>query len=252
MRLTILGSGTAIPSGERNSSGYFVETTDLRIMLDCGAGTVPALARYGVDWQRMTHLFISHFHLDHIGELAALFFAFRHGLTEDRQAPLTLVAPRGIEQVLEGLKAAYGEKVFTPKFPLQVRLVEPEEALEIHDRCTLYFAKTPHTTESLALKITDNQHSLGYTGDTAYSAELIRFFQATDLLISECSYLEPRQSPRHLSISEAAKLAEAARVKTLIPTHFYFALPDEELVEILREHFTGEIAVARDGLVIEI
>ena len=63
MKLTILGSGTVVPSGTRNSAGYFVELPEARIMLDCGAGNLHALARYELPWQRMTHLFISHFHV---------------------------------------------------------------------------------------------------------------------------------------------------------------------------------------------
>ena len=70
IKLTILGSGTSAPHAGRNSAGYFVETGDSKIMLDCGAGTLHALARFDVKWQEMTHLFISHFHVDHIGELA--------------------------------------------------------------------------------------------------------------------------------------------------------------------------------------
>ena len=50
MRVTILGSGTVVPDGARNSSGYFVESGDARIMMDCGAGTVHALARYDLPW----------------------------------------------------------------------------------------------------------------------------------------------------------------------------------------------------------
>ena len=55
MKLTILGSGTVVPDGARNSAGYFIEAGDVRLMMDCGAGTVHALARYGCDWERLTH-----------------------------------------------------------------------------------------------------------------------------------------------------------------------------------------------------
>src|SRR4029450_302390 len=93
MKLTILGSGTGVPNGSRNSAGYFVEMPAARLMMDCGAGTVHSLARFGVPWEQMTHLFISHFHVDHVGELASLFFAFRHGMRKSRAAPLTLIGP---------------------------------------------------------------------------------------------------------------------------------------------------------------
>ncbi len=252
MKLTILGSGTAVPNGERNSSGYFVETPNVKMMLDCGAGTLHALAKYGVDWQGLTHLFISHFHLDHIGELASLLFAFRYALTEERQTALTLLAPSGIEKILAGLKAAFGEKILTLKFPFRVQIVEPDQPLAINDRCQLYFAKTPHTDESLALKLIDGHQSIAYTGDTAFSANLVQFFHSTDLLISDCSFLEPQEAARHLSIAEAARLAEAAKVKRLLATHFYFSLPEDALIEKLRARYSGEIAIASDGMVIEI
>lgn len=143
MKLTILGSGTVVPDGERNSSGYFVEAAGARVMLDCGAGTVHALARYGVDWQQMTHLFISHFHLDHVGELAALFFAFRHGMKTERTEPLTLIAPRGIDRVMHHLKEAFGEKLFTPKFPFDLITIEPGETVRLNDDCTMSVANPP-------------------------------------------------------------------------------------------------------------
>src|SRR5436189_6218898 len=110
MKITVLGSGTGVPNGARNSSGYFVEAGKVRVMMDCGAGTVHALARYDVNWEAMTHLFISHFHIDHIGELASLFFAFRHGMKTVRTEPLTLIAPQGIERIIHHLKEAFGEK----------------------------------------------------------------------------------------------------------------------------------------------
>src|ERR1051326_5905711 len=88
VKLTILGSGTVVPDGARNSAGYFVEAAGVGLLVGFGAGTVHALARYGCAWERMTHLFISHFHVDHVGELAALFYAFKYGMQYERSEPL--------------------------------------------------------------------------------------------------------------------------------------------------------------------
>jgi ribonuclease BN (tRNA processing enzyme) len=252
MKLTILGSGTVVPNGERNSSGYFVEAGDVRVMLDCGAGTVHALARYGVDWERLTHLFISHFHVDHIGELASLFFAFRHGMKTARTEPLTLIAPRGIERVIHHLKEAFGEKLFTPKFSFDLIVIEPGETIQLHDGCSLSVTKTPHTDESLAVKIESPQNSLCYTGDTGASQELTRFFDKADLLISECSFRQRKERASHLSIQEVAQLASQAKVKKLVVTHFYFDVDEDELKGELQNEYAGEVFIGRDGMSIEV
>jgi ribonuclease BN (tRNA processing enzyme) len=252
MKLTILGSGTAQPSSDRNSAGYVVEANGMKLLLDCGAGTLHALAKYEIQWQRLTHIFVSHFHVDHVGELASLLFAFRYALTEDRHESLTLIAHQGIERVLTGLKVAFGEKIFNLKFPFRVMAVEPKKSLTINNQIRLEFAKTPHTDESLAIRITENQQSISYTGDTGFSPDLIRFFGQTDVLISECSFEESDAKGRHLSIDEVARLAQAAKVKRLIATHFYFSMGDEALINQLRREYSGEIFVGKDGLQIEI
>jgi ribonuclease BN (tRNA processing enzyme) len=252
MKLTILGSGTVVPDGKRNSSGYFVEAGKLRVMMDCGAGTVHALARYGLDWEALTHLFISHFHADHIGELASLFFAFRHGLKTARTEPLTLIAPHGIERVIHHLKAAFGERIFTPKFPFHILPVAPGERLALADDCILTVAKTPHTEESLAVRIQQGDCSISYTGDTDYSEPLGQFFQGTSLLVSECSFREYREGVPHLAIKEVGQLASLAQAERLLVTHFYFEVDEEELKKQLQATYAGEIFVGKDGMSIQL
>ena len=215
MKLTILGSGTVVPSGTRNSAGYFVELPEARIMLDCGAGTLHALARYELPWQRMTHLFISHFHVDHVGEMASLFFAFRYGMKNEREEPFSIIGPPGLERVMDGLRMAFGAKLFEPRFPVGVRLLNPGEHLELGSGATLAVAKTPHNEESLAVRIESGGRVLCYTGDTAFSDDLAQFFNNADVLVSECSFREPREGVPHLSISQVARLASQAEVAKL-------------------------------------
>jgi ribonuclease BN (tRNA processing enzyme) len=252
MKLTILGSGTVVPNGKRNSSGYFVEAGNVRVMMDCGAGTVHALARYKVDWECMTHLFISHFHVDHIGELASLFFAFRHGMKTTRTAPLTLIAPQGIEQVIHHLKAAFGERLFTPKFPFTILPVVPGESVALGDNCVLSVTKTPHTEESLAARIQQGERSIGYTGDTDYSETLVQFFQGASLLVSECSFRQRKAGVRHLSINDVAQLAKQAQVENLLVTHFYFDVDEVNLKKELQATYTGNIFIGKDGMSLKV
>lgn len=252
MKLTILGSGTLVPNASRNSAGYFVELPNARVMMDCGAGTLHALARYRCPWEHMTHLFVSHFHADHIGELGSLLLAFRYGLTATRSEPLIVLGPPGLDNVIEGLRMALGSKLLDAKFPVTIRTLGPGQQVSLGSESTLSVEKTLHTPESLAVRIESSGHSLCYTGDTAYSEDLASFFYRADVLISECSFREPREDVRHLSIEQASRLASIANVGTLIVTHFYFEVNDEQLESQLKRNFRGEVIIARDGLCVEI
>jgi ribonuclease BN (tRNA processing enzyme) len=251
MKLTVLGSGTVVPNGARNSSGYFVELPDASVMMDCGAGTVHSLARYGLPWEQMTHLFVSHFHVDHAGELAALFLAFRHGTTTARGRPFTIVGPRGLDRVMDGLELAFGSNVFKTEFPFSLRMVDSGEHVELGNDSTLSVIKTPHTPESLAVRIESRGKTLCYTGDTAYDEALEGFFRGADVLVSECSFREPREGVPHLSIKEVARLASRAGASKLIATHFYFDVDEAALKTELNAGYTGEVIVASDGVSVE-
>jgi ribonuclease BN (tRNA processing enzyme) len=252
VKLTILGSGTVVPDGARNSSGYFVEAADARVMIDCGAGTVHALARYGLPWEQMTHLFISHFHIDHVGELAALFFAFRYGMRTARTEPLTIIGPHGLERVMEGLKQAFGENLFTPNFPVELRLLTPGERIELAPDCALSVEKTPHTRESLAVRIDCGKSAICYTGDTEYSEAVARFFSRASLMISECSFRERRPGVAHVAVRDVARMAMLAEVERLVVTHFYFDVNEDELQRELQQTYSGEVFIGCDGMSLEV
>jgi ribonuclease BN (tRNA processing enzyme) len=252
MKLTVLGSGTLVPSGTRNSAGYFVELPSARLMLDCGAGSVHALARFGVPWQSMSHIFISHFHVDHVGDLAALFYALKYEAGDRRRDPLTIIGPRGLTDVMNGLSKAFGSRLFEPRFPLHVKMLEPNQQLQLGNDCYLSVAKTPHTKESLAVRIQGFGRSLCYTGDTAFSENLARFFKETDLLISECSFRERQVNSPHLSIKDAAMLASMADSAQLLLTHFYFDVDEDELKTEIRKDYSGQVLIGKDGMRVEL
>ena len=252
MKLTILGSGTVVPDGARNSAGYFIESDGVRLMMDCGAGTLHALARYGCDWERMTHLAISHFHVDHVGEMASLFFAFKYGMRGGRDEPLVIIGPRGLDRVMDGLRHAFGEKLFEPKFPVLLNLLEPGAQVELSEKVTLTVAKTPHTDESLAVRVSGGARTICYTGDTDYSDDVARFFSKTNVMIAECSFRERRENVPHLSISDVARMAVMAEAERLIVTHFYFDVDDDVLRRELQRDYGGEILIGKDGLRVEV
>ena len=60
MKITVLGSGSGLPTAERNSSAYWIETLEHVYLIDAGDGVARQLIRYGCNTNRLNHVFISH------------------------------------------------------------------------------------------------------------------------------------------------------------------------------------------------
>jgi ribonuclease BN (tRNA processing enzyme) len=238
-------------TADRACSGYWVEAGAVRLRLDAGAGTMHAMTRFGLPWETITHQFISHFHLDHCGELAPLLWCLKHGRRTPRSAPLEILGPAGLRALLEQVSAVHGGDLFRQDFPVSVRELVPGDAVALAEGVTLGVAKTPHTPESLAVRVDAPGRSVGYTGDTAWSPDLPRFFGGVDTLVAECSWLTLPRGSRHLDVQQAAMLARGAGAGRLVATHCYFDPLRERLAERLAEGYGGGIAVAGDGMTIE-
>ncbi|HVH52379.1 MAG TPA: MBL fold metallo-hydrolase, partial [Gaiellaceae bacterium] len=67
MKLTVIGCSPAWPNPAGAQSGYLVEGTG-RLLLDCGPGVLSRL-RERESWPNVDAVVITHFHLDHWGDL---------------------------------------------------------------------------------------------------------------------------------------------------------------------------------------
>jgi ribonuclease BN (tRNA processing enzyme) len=251
MKLTVLGGGTCMLRPDRACSGYWVESGAVRLRLDAGAGTMHTMTRFGLPWETITHQFISHFHLDHVGELPGLLWCLKWGRRAQRTAPLEILGPVGLRALLEQVSAVHGADLFDQQFPVSVRELTPGERVELADGVTLGVAKTPHNPESLAVRVEAGGRALGYTGDTTWSPDLPRFFGDVDVLVAECSYITLPRGSIHLDAAQTARVAREAGARRLVATHFYFDPDEERLAERLAAAYDGGIAIASDGLTIE-
>ena len=74
--VTILGSGAAIPTSDRNPTAHLVEVRNRLLLLDCGEGTQMQLRKSAYRFQKISHIFISHLHGDHYFGLIGLLNTF--------------------------------------------------------------------------------------------------------------------------------------------------------------------------------
>ncbi len=244
--LTVLGSGTLLPDDGRHSAAHWLRRRELRLLLDAGHGTVHGLARHRKAWHRVTHIAITHYHADHVGDLPGLMFALRHALPEPREAPLTLIGPPGFADFVTRLAGVLGEHVTDPGFACEVREVAPEEVLELGEDVTLTATSTPHTEESVAYRVETPEGAVGYTGDTGPSQEVARFMRGVRVLVAECALPDPPPVDLHLSPASVAEMATLAEPELLLLTHVFPPVaPDEMAWAVAQRGYRGRCLAAR-------
>ncbi|MHB1863390.1 MAG: MBL fold metallo-hydrolase [Gemmatimonadaceae bacterium] len=247
MRLTTLGTGTIALSPGRSCAGYLVEHAEVRLLLDCGSGVTRRLAELALPWPAITHVALTHFHIDHHGDLPTLIFAWKYGLLPPRNAPLDLVGPVGTADLMQRLAAAHGTWVLEPGFPLRIVEIGPGAPLALAEGMALEALKVPHTAESVAYSVTAGAHRLVYTGDTGFDPALAAWARGCDLLLCECSLPEAMAIPEHLTPERCGELAELASPRRLVLTHFYPPVETVDISAAVAARYRGPLVVARDG-----
>lgn len=247
MRFTTLGTGTISLVPGRSCAGYLLEAPELRLLIDCGSGVTRRLAELGLPWQTITHVALTHFHIDHHGDLPTLIFAWKYGFLPSRSAPLEVIGPVGTAALLERLAAAYGAWVTAPGFPMTIREIAPGDVVELPEGVRLSCHKVPHTPESVAYSMERGGRRIVYTGDTGPSPDLAAWAHGCDLLVCECSLPQAMGIPEHLTPEQCAELAAAAAPKRLALTHFYPPVESVEIRAIVGTRFAGPVTLAVDG-----
>jgi ribonuclease BN (tRNA processing enzyme) len=252
VRITTLGTGTIALAPGRVRAGLLFEAGPVRLLLDCGSGITQRLADHGVDWMGITHVALTHFHVDHFADLPTLVFAWKYGALPGRVLPLDLIGPPGTVALHERLTSAFGEWLRDPGFPIRVAEMTPGDAIELPGGVRLSSRKVPHTDESVAYSVEVGRRRVVYTGDTGYDPELAAWARECDLLVCECSLPQSMAMPIHLTPEECGTIAAEARPLHLALTHFYPPVEQVDVRAIVAERFGGEVILAYDGWHIEL
>ena len=206
------------------------------------------LLEAGVTIDRLSHIFYSHLHPDHTGELVTLLFASKYPNTYRRLKPFTIVAAEGFVNFYEKLKFAYGEWIELA--PGMLRISELDTKGRDHLDCGLFDVDSlpmEHTDMSLAYRITGpNGKSVVYSGDTDICDNLVTLAKGVDVLICESALPDEMKVPGHLTPSLAGRIATQAGVKKLVLSHFYPECDAVDVFEQCRKTYHGPLVLAED------
>jgi len=253
-KVTILGSGTCVPSLKRGSAAALVIAGGSRILIDLGDGTIHRLLETGHRVCDITHVLITHFHPDHTGALASFLFSNKYPDPSIRRRPLTLLGGPGFTDFLRRLTMVYGGWIELS--PEKMRLVEADPmdggGMDFGD-FHLAWSPVSHNPESLAYRIRDRAgRSVVYSGDTDESESLKRLAKGADLLICESALPDGLKVPGHLTPSLAGDIAAGAGVGRLVLTHFYPECDYEDMAGQCRRTYGGPLVLAEDLMEIEL
>lgn len=248
LTVTILGSGTCVPSLERSSCSVMMEIGTARLLFDSGPGTMRRLLKTNTTIFDIAYLFYSHFHPDHTSELVPLLFANKYPDINARKIPLTVIAGRGFSDFFAKLKTVYGHwiEIAPGMFKIQELSNKEPDAFSF-DQFSINTVPVVHNEESIAYKITTPEgKSVVYSGDTDYSENLVELAQGADLLICESAMPDELQVKGHLTPSVAGKIATLAGVNQLVLTHFYPECDQADIMHQCRKTYTGPLILAED------
>jgi ribonuclease BN (tRNA processing enzyme) len=254
MKLTILGSGTSVPHPARAGPSHYIETSKGSLLLDISADAAHRMAQERLDWPNLDAIWISHFHLDHMGGVAPFLFGTKWApQTQNRTRPLRVFGPNGLRRIIEAMNDSNSYDLLAQSFEVEIVEVGPGRDFEILPGLAANTFSTPHTEESLALSLKDEDSKLFvYTSDTGFSEDLIPFAKNADLLLMECSFRKNKPVQKHLELVDAMRLAHGCAPKKLVLTHLYPEWDEVDLVAEARPLWPGETIEAKDGLQLEI
>ncbi len=98
MKVTILGSSSALPTSERYPSAHVLNAHERLFLIDCGEGTQMQLRKTRIRFAKINHIFLSHLHGDHVFGLYGLLSTFS---LMGRESPIHLYAPEKYDNILK-------------------------------------------------------------------------------------------------------------------------------------------------------
>ena len=279
MQLWLLGTGTPTPSLRRMCSGYVARIGDEYLVFDHGFGAHHRLLELGIPATKVSHLFISHHHYDHMGDYPRLLLtrwdqgAGKIGeLQVYGPPPLKAITARLIDDdgafgpdlisrtqnqaSIDVYQARGGAGTRARPAPVLHEIAEDAVIETTNWKVTVvpvhHFA--PHLV-SYGFRVDADGQSFVYSGDTGPCRALTELAKDCDVLVHMCHYYSGTAPSKAFSAftmghRELAEAAAQANAKNLVISHVteQFDRPGirERVIREVAEIYKGNIFFGED------
>lgn len=272
MRVTFLGTGSAMPQPERVQTGLLLEAAagdERPLLVDCGAGVLHRLSQTDPGYEAVSTVLLTHHHLDHVADLLPLLKARWLAGAEHLQ----VVGPAGTKELLDDMLAVHD--YLDGRIDLSVREIHPDERIELAGLAVESY-QTRHSVDCLAYRfepldsenpVAGDETSGGtettpaaeppvepgafvFSGDSEAFLGLASFADGARVLAHDCSFPDGIDVDGHPTPSQLGAALAGADIDRVYLTHQYPHTDGEhdEMVAAVEDQFDGDVRVARDGL----
>lgn len=243
--MTILGTGSALPTFQNSPSGQILSLCDKSFMIDCGEGVQITMRRMGVKTGRLYSIFISHLHGDHCFGLLGLIVTFD---MMGRTQPLHIYAHPDLEKLLRPMldyhcsELKY-ELVFHPINPCKKEIIFSDRTVTVETiplkhkvpACGFLFYENHRKQDSNGKPMQEREwrKRYAYCSDTTYKESIVPQIEGVDLLFHEATFTDEWESrcktTMHSTARQAATIAEKANARQLLIGHFSSRVDDHDV-----------------------
>ena len=265
IKVTLLGTGTPQPLMERFGPSILVQAGNETLLFDAGRGCLQRLRQLDVAYDKLTALFITHLHSDHIVGLPDLWLT--GWIITRRATPLKVYGPQGTKDMVTYLRKAYA-------YDIEIRMKDdkcPEEGSKLlvtenkegpvyeNNGVKVIAFLVDHfpVVPAYGYRVEYEGHAVVLSGDTRYSENLIKFAKGTDLLIHEVviapdtlSKSDPRYNilAHHTTPEQAAKIFNEVKPKLAAYSHIVklYGRNEQEIMQRTKANYAGPVIMGQD------
>jgi ribonuclease BN (tRNA processing enzyme) len=241
VQLQFLGTGDAFGSGGRFQSCFLLHGVDGHVLIDCGASSLIAMKRAGVDPSEVGWVLLSHLHVDHCGGVP---FLILDGQFSRRTRPLVISGPPGLKARMDAaMEVCFpGSTQVIRRFTTEwVELPERRATPVGPATVTPFIVEHASGAPSYALRVEYDGKVITYSGDTAWTEALIDAARGADLFICE-AYFFDKQIKYHLDYQTLREHRKRLDCRRLILTHM-----SQDMLSRIGE---VEFECAEDGMIV--